>query len=131
MRVQRSGGYSIKTHSDNDYSLKTFIGGSGGYGTDHHGSFSSGGGDCCPLVVDPLTYAALLAFLALATYFFNVLIAMSMLMKKRKKRDVDILVEKGKIIIVCINIWSLQSGFLPCTIYRPTYKCPILSTRLD
>ena len=71
-----------------------------GYGD--HGSYSSGGGDCCPLVVDPLTYAALLAFLALATYFFNVLIAMSMLMKKRKKRGIDILIEKGKIIIVCL-----------------------------
>ena len=109
MRVQRSGGYSIKTHSDNDYLLKTFVG--GGYGD--HGSYSSGGGDCCPLVVDPLTYAALLAFLALATYFFNVLIAMSMLMKKRKKRGFDILVEKGKIIIVCIIYGPYKLVFFP------------------
>ena len=62
------------------FRLKTFVGGGyGSYGTDHHGSFSSGGGDCCPLVVDPLTYAALLGFIALATYFFNVQIAASML----------------------------------------------------
>ena len=55
-----------------------------GYG-DHYGAYS-GGGDCCPLVVDPLTYSALLAFLAAAVYFFQVLIEMSMLAKKRRKR---------------------------------------------
>ena len=38
---------------------------------DHYGSFSSGG-DCCPLVVDPLDLLALIAFIALATYFFQV-----------------------------------------------------------
>ena len=90
--------YSIKTFSDNDYTLKTFSGGhfgssgykdlasrESGYGGDHYGSYS-GGGDCCPLVVDPLTYAALLGFIALATYFLNILIAMSMLMMRRKRR---------------------------------------------
>ena len=55
-----------------------------GYG-DHYGAYS-GGGDCCPLVVDPLTYAALLGFLAAAVYFFQVLIEMSMLMMRRKRR---------------------------------------------
>ena len=87
--------YSLKTHSGNDYSLKTFLGGS--YG----GSYSSGYGDCCPPVIDPLTYAALLGFLALATYFFERLIAMSMLMMaKRKRRDVVInsqIIHEGKI----------------------------------
>ena len=48
------------------------------YGGDQYGSFSSAGG-CCPLVVDPLTYAALIGFIALATYFFNEQIAMPML----------------------------------------------------
>ena len=72
-------GYSLDTYSGNDYSIKTYSGGhSGGYGGDHHGAFS-GGGDCCPLVVDPLTFAALIGFIALATYFFNVQIAASML----------------------------------------------------
>ena len=55
-----------------------------GYG--HHGAYSSGYGDCCPPVVDPLAFAALLGFLALAVYFFNNLIAMSMLMMRRKRR---------------------------------------------
>ena len=90
--------YSIKTFSDNNYIPKTFSGGhygssgyrdlasrGSGYAEDHYGSYS-GGGDCCPLVVDPLTYASLLGFIALATYFLNVLIAMSMLMMRRKRR---------------------------------------------
>ena len=47
-------------------------------GGDQLGAFS-GGGDCCPLVIDPLTYAALIGFIGLATYFFNVQIAASML----------------------------------------------------
>ena len=57
-----------------------------GYGS--HGSFSGGGHgmDCCPLVVDPLTFAALTGFIGLATYFLERYIAMSMLMMARKKR---------------------------------------------
>ena len=47
-------------------------------GGDQLGAFS-GHGDCCPLVIDPLTYAALIGFIGLATYFFNVQIAASML----------------------------------------------------
>ena len=49
--------------------------------------------DCCPQVVDPLTYAAIIGFIGLATYFFNELIAMSMLMmarKKRRKRELNL-----------------------------------------
>ena len=42
--------------------------------------------DCCPLVVDPLTFAALTGFIGLATYFLERYIAMSMLMMARKKR---------------------------------------------
>ena len=53
-----------------------------------YGAYSSSGSgsECCPLVVDPLTYLALLAFLAAAVYLLNELIAMSMLMMVRKKR---------------------------------------------
>jgi len=51
-----------------------------------HGSYSSGSGhDCCPLVVDPLTLLSLGAFLAAAVYLLNELIAMSMLMRRRKR----------------------------------------------
>ena len=60
--------------------------GKSGYGS--HGSYSSGhGSDCCPLVVDPLTLLSLGAFLAAAVYLLNELIAMSMLMARRRKRD--------------------------------------------
>ena len=53
-------------------------------------SFSGFGGDCCPLVMDPLTIFALLGFLAAATYMLRVEITMSMLMAagRRRKRDV-------------------------------------------
>ena len=42
-----------------------------GSGSDLLGAFSSGGGDCCPPVVDPLTFLALLGFIAAATYFLQ------------------------------------------------------------
>ena len=46
---------------------------------------------CCPLVIDYLTFISLLAFIGLATYFFNEFIAMSMLAKKkRRRRNVNI-----------------------------------------
>ena len=50
---------------------------------------SSGYGNCCPAVVDPLTYLAFLSFLAAAVYLLNEQIQMSMLMmaKRRKKRN--------------------------------------------
>ena len=118
MRVQRSGGYSIKTHSDNDYSLKTFVG--GGYGD--HGSYSSGGGDCCPLVVDPLTYAALIGFIGLATYFFREFIAMSMLMmarKRRRKRDFNF-----KSLLVWDILETLYEG-------KPIIASKTFSTNFD
>ena len=55
-------------------------------GSNSHGSYSSGSGhDCCPLVVDPLTLLSLGAFLAAAVYLLNELIAMSMLMRRRKR----------------------------------------------
>ena len=43
---------------------------------------------CCEPVIDYLAFTSLLFFIALATYFFNELIAMSALAKKRKKRAI-------------------------------------------
>ena len=62
-----------------------------GYG--HHESYgheSHGYGhyDCCPLVVDPLTYLAILGFLAAATYLLETVVQMSML-GRRRKRSLD------------------------------------------
>ena len=44
-----------------------------------YGSFSGHGSGCCPLVVDPLTMLALVGFIGLATYFFEIQIRNSML----------------------------------------------------
>ena len=56
--------------------------------TDLAGAFS-GHGDCCPLVVDPLTYIALLSFLVAATYFLWVAVTMNIMGRKRRKRSVS------------------------------------------
>lgn len=54
---------------------------------DAYGAHSGYGGNCCDLVVDPLTFIALVGFIALATYFLQQFIEMSMLeMMRRKKR---------------------------------------------
>ena len=61
--------------------------GFGSNGMANYGGFSGGGMDedgCCPLVVDPLTLAALLAGVAGATYFLNILITMNIMMRKRR-----------------------------------------------
>merc|ERR1711899_175849 len=42
-----------------------------------HGSFSSGMGDCCPPVFDPSTLFALIAGIALATYFLRLVIVVT------------------------------------------------------
>ena len=68
-----------------------------GYGDySNTGSYSSGyGSDCCPLVVDPLTFISLLSFVALATYFLQQQIEMSMLMMARRKRETFDFIFKG------------------------------------
>ena len=50
------------------------------------GSFSGGGGDCCPLVMDSLTLLAFTGFLIAATYMLRLEITMSTLMMARKRR---------------------------------------------
>lgn len=54
---------------------------------------SSGSGECCPAVIDPLLLTTLIAFIAAATYLLNQEIAMSNLAKKRKKRYLNYIVE--------------------------------------
>ena len=65
-----------------------------GHGSYGHGSYGGHGSyDCCPLVVDPLTWIALLAFLAAGTYFLEVAVQMSMLGRRRKRSLSDYLLE--------------------------------------
>jgi hypothetical protein len=52
------------------------------------GAASSGyGDDCCPPVVDPFTWLALIGGIALATFFLQQAIVKNV-MPKKKKRDV-------------------------------------------
>merc|ERR1711892_221344 len=51
------------------------------------GSYSSGYGDqCCPPVVDPYTFLALIGGIALATFFLQMAIV-NIIGKKRRRRD--------------------------------------------
>ena len=55
---------------------------------DQIGSYSSGYGDkCCPPVVDPYTWLALIGGIALATFFLQM--AIVNIIGKRKKRSAD------------------------------------------
>ena len=49
-------------------------------------SFSSGYGQCCPPVVDPYTWLALIGGIALATFFLQMAIVNIIGRKKRKRR---------------------------------------------
>ncbi len=65
---------SDKSYASQDYGY------GGGYGHVRH--------ECCPLVVDPLTVAALLSFIAGGTAFLNVQITMILGRKRRKRGTV-------------------------------------------
>ena len=64
----------------------------------HHGSHSSYD-DCCPPVANPKDLITLLGFIALATYFLQQLIGMSMLMMggRRKKRSLHHMFIEGRV----------------------------------
>ena len=48
------------------------------------GASSGYGSDCCPPVVDPLTFIALLSFIAAATYFLQFTITMLLMMRRKR-----------------------------------------------
>jgi hypothetical protein len=73
---RRTGGALIQAAPSSGYGHSSY---NDGYHNDHYGSFSGHGSGCCPLVVDPLSYAALIGGIALATYFFQIQITNSML----------------------------------------------------
>ncbi len=78
-------------HTATGYGTTSHGGGHAVASLSGHGSVHSGGGygssdpECCPLVVDPLTLAALLGFIAAATALLQPLITMSL--RRRKKRS--------------------------------------------
>ena len=57
--------------------------GHSGYGHSDYGHYETV--YCCPLTIDPYTWAALLSFIALGTYLLNQTIQMSMLGGRRKR----------------------------------------------
>ena len=63
---------------------------SGGYGHSS-GGYSHGGyfDDCCPPVVDNLTFIALMSFLALGTYFLRIRITMDLGRRKKRRRSIS------------------------------------------
>ena len=81
--------------------------GHSGYSSDHHSGYGSGhssggyghssggyshGGyfdDCCPPVVDNLTFIALMSFLALGTYFLRIRITMDLGRRKKRRRSIS------------------------------------------
>ena len=68
-------------------------------GSDYYGGY----GECCPPVVDPYTYIALLAGMALVTWFLQMTIVMTMFVPPRRKRsseDEEGLVSSFKIFYI-------------------------------
>lgn len=87
------GGVENKDLDVSESNHKGSYGGHSGYGS-HSGygghSGHGGGGyklQCCPLVVDPLTFTALLGAIAAGTFFLNMLITMNIMMRRRRKRN--------------------------------------------
>ena len=76
---RRIGGTLLQAAPSSGYGHSSYSDGYQADHSDHYGSFSGHGSGCCPLVVDPLSYAALIGGIALATYFFQIQITNSML----------------------------------------------------
>ena len=84
--------YNYDYHDDSHYNSYLVNDKSHGYGHNSHNSYgyNNYSYDCCPLVVDNLTFIAIMSFLALATYFLNGIIATSnLMMAGKKKRSSD------------------------------------------
>lgn len=77
---------SFYSETSHDYSNYGSGGGGFSYGQGHHGHL-----ECCPLVVDPLTYIALVGGILAATFFSNQLITMNIMIRKRRRRDTTVL----------------------------------------
>ena len=81
---KRTGDYETSRYDDSGYNsydnapIERF-GSHSGYGH-HHKK------ECCPLVIKPLVFLALLGSLAAATAFLNVLITMNLGRKRRRRR---------------------------------------------
>ncbi len=76
-------------------------GSNGAYDEGDEAAYSGGGGEsCCPLVVDPITLLALLALIALGTYFLNIIITMKL--GRRRRRDA----RQQSLVQEAIAVWT-------------------------
>ena len=76
------------------------------YLVDLTGSYSSGYGDkCCPPVVDPYTWLALIAGIALATFFLQMAIVNNIPVGGRKKRSYEEWGEEEEIQNRILSSW--------------------------
>lgn len=121
MAAAASSGYPSTAYESNAlgaYGGHGGHGGHGGYGSGHGIGHGSGHGhgklDCCPIVVDPLTFSALLGFIGAATAFLNTLITMNiMARKKRSIRTAPIATEHHNNGTLSFFEWFSQGKKIP------------------
>ena len=87
--------YLISHRSD---SLSAYTSGYGHHGGHSgYGSHSGYGHSCCPLVIDPLLFLALVGFIGAGTYLLQLAIDRSAIpVGGRKKRSLEELIKEGK-----------------------------------
>ena len=122
------------TCEDNQKSLKWRL--KRGIGDQSFGASSHYGSDCCPPVVDSLTYIALLGFIGAATYFLQFTITMnSMAERKRslKSEHLSIFINSVRIKILdplpnqMLKSGQLQMSLPFCEDATSLSNCFILS----
>ena len=86
-----------------------------GIGDQSFGASSHYGSDCCPPVVDSLTYIALLGFIGAATYFLQFTITMLLMMRRKRSLKSEHLFDflnsgrkKNISVLKLVLIWGLE-----------------------
>ena len=103
---------------------------SGGYGHSS-GGYSHGGyfDDCCPPVVDNLTFIALMSFLALGTYFLRIRITMDLGRRKKRRRSISRKSEISELEDILfagmIHFFILKSGEKKL-MFKVSFNIPLL-----
>ena len=65
--------------------------------------------ECCPLVIDNLTFISLIGFIILATYFLRQAILLN-IMGRRKRRDISsINLKHGKVLFLRLIMFYISS----------------------
>ena len=106
-------------HHDHGYGHHDHGYGHHDHGYGHHHSYKK---ECCPLVVDPLTLAALLGALAAASFLLSQVIATTLRKKKRKRRSQ---IETGieRILDLAVSGKVVEEKFLEIKIFGMLCYC--------